>query len=247
MMLDVAMPTYGSGGVLAETLDRMHDAVNASPFDAGTVYIADGGSDDGTLDIVREWCDETPFECAIAPGEYSLPAARQELTRMVGSDWFLFLDDDVRLQEGYLRVLYEWTNAPGVGAVHGRKSGGYRPPSEWVRMRSKRGATHATLVRTEAVRACEIPEDLHVLEDEYIRRCIEDTGYNWVFDHRALLDHDCQDRHPVGWQEGYLAGKYDLLPAHWLLLNVPYAAATRRNPWPHMKRAAGWVAGRAKA
>lgn len=245
MRIDVAMPTYDSAGVVEETLDRMHAAVDASPFEPGAIYLADGGSADGSVTIIREWCAETPWQCVVAGGEYSLPKAREQLTRMVDSDWFLFLDDDVRLHEGYLDALYEWTSAPGVGAVHGRKSGAYDgPPSEWVRMRSKRGATHATLVRTAAVRECVIPEDLHVLEDEFLRRCIEETGYNWVFDHRAQLDHDCQGRHPVGWQEGYLAGKYGLLPAHWLLLHIPYSVATFRNPWPHVKRAVGWTAGR---
>jgi len=52
------------------------------------------------------------------------------------------------------------------------------------------------------------------------------------------------DRHPIGWQEGLLGGKYGLSAFQDVALHVPYAAMTGRDPRPHAARTAGWVAGR---
>lgn len=245
MQLDVAMPTLNSESVIVDCLEHLRDAVTVSRFEPGVLRVSDGGSKDDTIEDIERWCDLNEWEVSVQKTYKELPKAREELIGRVRSDWFLFLDDDVRLDEGYLIDLGEWIDSDGVGAVHGRKANGYDgDATAWKKMRTRRGATHATLMRTDAVKHATIPDDLTVLEDEYLRQVVEERGYNWVFDHRAIIRHECQNRHPKSLNEGYLAGKYDLMPGHYFALNVPYAVVDGRSPWPDLKRASGWAMGR---
>ncbi len=240
--VDVAMPTHESAGVIGETLDRLAAVEADCDVGVNRLVVVDDESADDTRAIVRERADRHGWPMRLVTAETTLPEARELLIELVATEWFLFLDDDVRLGERYLDRLAA-AAAPGVGGVQGRKANRDESPTDWVRQRARRGGTHATLVRVSAAADVSFPEDLHVLEDEYLRRHVEARGYLWVFNHQAEFEHANQYRHPIGWQEGYLAGKYDLKPFHEVALNVPFAAATRRNPVPHAKRAAGWLAG----
>lgn len=240
--VEVAIPTHESGDVLGATLDRLAAVEGDCDVDVARLVVVDDESEDDTKAVVRQRADRHGWPLRLVCVESTLPEARRLAIDLVEEEWFVFLDDDVRVGDRYLDRLAA-AAAPGVGGVQGRKASRDEPPTDWVRRRARRGSTHATLVRTEAARDVEFPDDLHVLEDEYLRRHVEAEGYLWVFNHTAEFEHASQDRHPIGWQEGYLAGKYGLKPFHEVALNVPFAAATGRNPAPHAKRAAGWVAG----
>lgn len=240
--LTVAMPTSDSADVIDETLTCLATAVAAADVTVAELVVADDSTDD-TLPRVREHAERHDWPLTLIEHATTLPDAREECIAAVDTAWFLFLDDDVRVGEAYLRHLLD-ARAPAVGAVQGRKQSRTEQASDWVRRRARRGGTHATLCRTAAVEGVLFPDNLHVLEDEYLRRYVEAQGYLWTFHHQARFTHDCQDRHPIGWQEGRLAGQYGLAPFHQYALNVPFAVATGRNPWPHAKRAVGWLAGR---
>lgn len=240
--IEVAMPTYNSAEVLAGTLDALDDSESASDVEIVRLILVDNESTDGTRSIANEKADEAGWSITIVSERCSLPKARERAIAEVNTEWFLFLDDDVRVSETYLADLAD-TVAPLVGGVQGRKSSRTEQPSKWVRRRARRGGTHATLVRREAVKDISIPSELTVLEDEYIRRHVEDRGFLWVFNHRARFSHANQERHPIGWEEGFLAGKYELKPFHEVSLNVPFSLVSGRNPIPHVKRSAGWLAG----
>lgn len=240
--VDVAMPTHESADVLGETLDQLAAVESDCGVGVNRLVVVDDESTDDTRAVVRERADRHGWPIRLVTSETSLPEARELLVELVETEWFLFLDDDVRLDERYLDRLAA-AAAPGVGGVQGRKESRDESPTDWVRRRARRGGTHATLVRTAAARSVDFPDDLHVLEDEYLRRHVEARGYLWVFNHTAEFSHANQYRHPIGWQEGYLAGKYGLKPFHEVALNVPFAAADGRSPVPHAKRAAGWLAG----
>lgn len=243
MHVDVAIPTHESEGALDETLIALASAEQGAPITVGGLLIEDDESADGTRSIARDHADRHGWALDIESRPSTLPEARQRLIDRVESRWFLFLDDDVRVSNQHLKELWR-PLGPSIGAVQGRKASRTEPASEWVRRRSRRGGCHATLVRREAAEGIDFPADMHVLEDEYLRRHIESQGYLWIFNHQAVFSHDCQDRHPIGWQEGRIAGKYGLKPFHEVALNVPFSLATGRNPWPHTKRAIGWLAGR---
>jgi glycosyltransferase involved in cell wall biosynthesis len=241
--IDVAMPTADSGDVLDGTLERLREAVEAADVRVAKLVLIDDQSTDDTRDIARKHADAAGWETTIRSLPCSLPRARELAVDAVEAEWFLFLDDDVRLRERYLEQILNAT-APLVGGVQGRKASRTETPSDWVKRRSRRAGTHATLLRRDAVEGVSFPPDLHVLEDEYLRRHVESRGKLWVFNHQARFEHANQERHPIGWQEGYLGAKYDLSRFQDAALNVPYAAITGRNPVPHAKRAAGWIAGR---
>ncbi len=241
--IDVAMPTADSGDVLDGTVERLRVSAEAADVQVDRLILIDDESTDETRSIARRHAEEAGWEPVIRSLPCSLPRARELAVDTVEADWFLFLDDDVRLTEHYLDHMLD-AAAPLVGGIQGRKASRTENPSDWVQRRSRRAGTHATLLRRDAVGGVSFPPDLHVLEDEYLRRYVESRGNVWVFNHRARFEHANQERHPIGWQEGYLGAKYDLSRFQDVALNVPYAAATGRNPVPHASRAAGWIAGR---
>jgi glycosyltransferase involved in cell wall biosynthesis len=240
--IEVAMPTYNSADVLAGTLDTLADSESASAVEIARLVLVDNESTDGTPVIARKKANQAGWDLTVVSKQCSLSRAREMAIAEIDTEWFLFLDDDVRVHEMYLTDL---TNAaaPLVGGVQGRKRSRSEPPSKWVRRRARRGGTHATLIRRAAIEGVSIPSDLNILEDEYIRRHVEKGGFLWVFNHQARFRHANQDRHPIGWEEGFLAGKYDLKPFYEVALNVPFSVVRRRNPLPHIKRSAGWLAG----
>jgi glycosyltransferase involved in cell wall biosynthesis len=241
--LTVCIPTKDSADVLNGTLTHLEVAVDAAPVTLSKLVIVDDESADGTVPIVCEYANAACWETEAIVEPSTLPQARERAIDAVDTEWFLFLDDDVRLSEVYLAHQAEWMDCDRVGAVQGRKTSRTEPAADWIRRRSRRGGTHATLFRTAVADDVEFPRELRVLEDEYLRQYVEAQGYRWVFEPEARFEHDCQERHPIGWEEGYLGGKYGLSAFHDVALNVPFAAATGRNPLPHAKRALGWIAG----
>lgn len=242
MELDIAIPTKESADVIDGTLERAAAAVERAGVSVNRLVVVDAESDDGTVDLVRRSADDLGWDALIVSDPAPLPVARRRAIDRVETAWFWFLDDDVRVEADYLDRLTDAV-APAIGAVQGRKASRSEHPSDWVRRRAHRAGTHATLVRTAAVADVEIPSDVVVLEDEYLRRWVESRGYAWLFHPHARFEHHNQERHPIGWTEGYVGGRYGLQPFHKVALNVPFAAMTGRNPVPHVKRVAGWCAG----
>lgn len=241
--IDVCVPTWNSAPVLAETFDRLAASADRSDVTVDRVIVIDNRSDDDTERIAREAADTHGWNLSFITRSTALPEARQIAIEEVDTEWFLFLDDDVRIPDEYLGRLHDCI-APAIGAIQGRKASDRKTPWEWKQRRVHRGGTHATLLRTHAVEGISIPDDLDVLEDEYIRREVESNDYLWLFNHRARFRHDSMDRHAIGWQQGYLAGKYDLLPGHIVALSVFQSLQPGKPLTPRLKRLCGWTAGR---
>ena len=238
---DVCIPTWKSEKVLAKTLDNLYYSIKKSTSELGHLIIVDNNSDDNTIAIARSKEKEYNWNVNIIQVSSSLPEAREIAINSACEDWFLFLDDDVRVDDKYIQNVSQAV-APKIGAIQGRKSSKINGKSDelvsdkpstntdWVRKRAFRGGTHATLVRKDAVKNVNFPPDLEVWEDEYLRRHIESQGYLWVFNHQAIFNHENQERHPPGWKSGYLQAKYDLRPFWHVLLNIPYAILTGKSP-----------------
>lgn len=255
--IDVCMPTWRSEPVIRETLEHLAASVDAADVRLNRLVLVDNESDDRTLEIASGFAEEAGWPIETVSRACTLPEARRIAIDAVDTEWFLFLDDDVRIAEPYIdRQLRAM--APIVGAVQGRKtskrsadrtSGGLaldrpRSATDWVRRRAFRGGTHATLLRHEAVESVDFPPDLVVWEDEYLRREVESNGYLWVFNHQAYFEHASLERHPAGWTEGYLQGKYNLRPLWHVALNLPYAVLTGQSPVAYTGLLLGYVRGR---
>lgn len=241
LAVDICMPTWQSGAVLEGTLDHLVASVEAAPVTVESLILVDRESEDGTVDIAAETADEMGWDFDAVVGDQSLQEARRIAIERAEADWILFLDDDVRIRPEYLRRTAEAV-APLVGGIQGRKGDG-GGNAKWVRWRSHRAGTHATLLRREAVAGISFPEDLTVLEDEYIRQFVEEGGYLWVFNHQSRFDHANQGRHPNGWREGFLAGKYGLATFCLFARKIPASLSTLSSPVQHVLRTGGFIAG----
>jgi glycosyltransferase involved in cell wall biosynthesis len=239
--IDICMPTKQSAKVLDLTLDRLATSIDQSPIRVNKYVVVDDSSTDKTLSIANRHADRNNWTIEIESGNYPLQEARRICIDYVESDWFLFLDDDVLISNDYLTTLAA-AMGPVVGGIQGRKGQG-NSNSKWVRWQSHRAGTHATLIRTKAVEGITFPDDLSVLEDEYIRQHIENNSYIWVFNHQSRFDHRNQARHPISWKEGYLAGKYGLSSFCFYARKIPASVVDHKNPLPHIKRTSGWIWG----
>lgn len=241
--IDVCMPTLNSSSVIKATLEKLADSTKSADVDVNRLILIDGNSEDGTIDVTRAIAQEKGWELDLTCGDYNLPKARELAIQRVETEWFLFLDDDVRIDKGYMNQQLSCI-ASRVGAVQGRKASNEEEPWEWMRRRVIRGGTHATLIRTKAVQAINIPVEIEVLEDEYIRREVESNGFLWVFNHQALFEHEDVGRHNVGWKQGYIGGRYGLLPVHAHILAIGEATITGKPLLPRVIRSIGWTTGR---
>jgi glycosyltransferase involved in cell wall biosynthesis len=242
MVIDVCMPTWNSGEVLARTLDKLAISEEYTQVGINRLILVDNLSDDGTIKVAESKAVENDWSLLVERQGSSLPRARQIAFRLVETPWFLFLDDDVRITKGYLQKLTQCV-APSIGAVQGRKQSSSGEPWEWSQRRVYRGGTHATLIRTTAVDDLSIPEGVKVLEDEYIRRHVESAGYIWIFNHQARFGHNSMERHQLGWKQGYIAGKYDLMPFHSIVLMIVDAISKLQNPFGRILLMAGYLYG----
>ena len=122
----------------------------------------------------------------------------------VDTDWFAFVDDDVRLRPDWWPTVKGMTGL-GVGAVEGLWTyrAGDRRVYDYTRAMSRlarllgreswtdridRAFTGDTLVRTEAVKGIRMP-NIPVWEDEYIRMWVQKNGYSWLRTPNEVCDH----------------------------------------------------------
>lgn len=241
--IDVVMPTLNSENVIGKSLYSLSEGEKFSNISIEGLIVIDSLSSDSTIDIVNEYANEYGWEPLVIQRETTLPEAREIAIQKVQTPWFLFLDDDVRISEEYLHLLAECV-APRIGAVQGRKRSSNGKPWEWTQRRIYRGGTHATLIRTEAVRNLRIPEDILVLEDEYIRRYIEGKGYIWVFNHISVFEHDSMGRHKLGWSQGRIAGRHGLMPFYSIILLIGDAIYNMKSPIDRLSLMVGWLYGK---
>jgi hypothetical protein len=145
-----------------------------------------------------------PVHCILTSSVKGPARARQELMERVDTDWFAFVDDDVKLRSDWWSTVTGMTG-PDVGGVEGLWSylagdkrvddysramarlGSLLRQESW-RDRIDRAFTGDALVRTEAVKNIHMP-NIPVWEDEYIRRWVEKNGFRWLRTPHVVCDH----------------------------------------------------------
>lgn len=244
--VDVCVPTRNPNNtVLREALIRLFESITAAGLTPNQLIVIDSTTNGQDQIPFVGVCEEFDVRLEYRKRYVPLATAREELISTVETDWFVFLDDDAIVSEAYISWLWDWTCSDRVGAVRGRKERHVeRHPTDWLKQRVRRAGVHCLLVRTDAVRDLAYPSDITgIYEDEYLRYHIENE-YRWIYEPLATFTHENQNRHPPGWEEGKLAGKYDFEPFYMEALNVPYSLVQWRNPWPYTKRLFGWLYGR---
>lgn len=184
--IDVVMVVKNGNTHLNECLTSLYANVPVNKL-----IVVDGGSGDGTLHTVKRF----PRVLIIDDSSGTRATARQKGIEIVETDWFMFLDSDVVLSHHWFTKISRYMAIPSIGAVQGVDrplhddvrtlnrliSGIWKNEPFWLGLPIVDGIfTGDTLIRRDAVAGIKIPPYLHVYEDRYIRRYIEERGYKWV-------------------------------------------------------------------
>jgi hypothetical protein len=116
-----------------------------------------------------------------------------ELIDRVDTDWFLFLDDDVRLSEAWLGALAPFLGRPDVGAVYGvipvrgygrsvdaARVGVVNQLAAFALKPEERGDTLDTFIRTAAIKDWVPILAVRCGEDAEISRHARAKGFLWM-------------------------------------------------------------------
>jgi glycosyltransferase involved in cell wall biosynthesis len=187
------MLTKNSQHLLAKCLASVYDNVPIK-----NIIVIDGFSTDRTLEIIDKF-NRIYGNIQLHQMGGTRAKARTEGIRRVTTDWFMFLDSDVLLcKDWFKKVQADLTD--GVGAVWGlnidvlpnvKNKRILKMQTLVARQCFKlRGGMHDTLILREAVEGIDIPEELHLYEDAYIVRYIENRGYKVVVGSGVYCLHD---------------------------------------------------------
>lgn len=238
MKLDVVLLTKNSlKPCLSECLDSIYRNIPVN-----TLIVVDGGSSDGTLELVRKY----PSVKVVSDPNGTRASARQKGIAAVETEWHLQVDSDVILCEDWFSKA--WKNvAEDVGAVWGvavpnekhyynatyAMSKLYHTSVKELmvrQMRSERYMMHDTLLRTSIVRDIKIPRDLHIWEDDYIGKHIVGKGYRFL---KVVEPYCLHNATPNERTQGYVTTGYLLKTYHygrlsqvirWMLTSIPKSA-----------------------
>lgn len=179
--MDVIVLTKNSERLLEQCFDSIFENVPVN-----RLIVVDGYSTDSTGDIVEKYRQKYGNVVMLRDGG-TRGSARLRGIREVETDWFLFVDSDVILCDGWCEKARKYIEND-VGGVWGTEVwAGIRRPEVLKlflmvtrRVFELRGGTHDLLVRSEIVKDIDIPSDLHVFEDAHIKEWITRKGYRVV-------------------------------------------------------------------
>jgi glycosyltransferase involved in cell wall biosynthesis len=195
--VDVVVLTKNSERVLEECLKSIYRNVPVNHL-----IIVDGYSTDSTLEIVEKFREEHG-NVILVMDNGTRGSARMRGIKEVKTEWFIFVDSDVILCDKWYDKAKKFVS-DDVGAIWGIEIWeGIQNSATlklYLRITRKifelRGGTHDLLVRYEAVKDIDIPKNLHVFEDAFIKGWMEKRGYKSV----ATYDPYCiHYRPPEAW------------------------------------------------
>ena len=180
MHIDVILLTKNSEHLLSRCLNAVYQNVPIK-----NLIAIDGYSTDRTQEILlrfnRKYGNVSLFQM-----HGSRAAARTEGIRRVSTDWFMFVDSDVLLCNGWSKKAHA-DMLEGVGVVWGLnvdvipniKNKRILTLQSIIARKAfnLRGGMHDTLILRKAVDGMRIPEHLHTYEDAYIVQYIASRGF----------------------------------------------------------------------
>jgi len=204
--VDVVVLTKNSELVLEKCLNSIFKNVPVN-----RLIIVDGCSTDTTLEIIKKFRRKYG-NVVLIKDSGTRGSARLKGMREIETEWFLFVDSDVTLCDDWFNKSKNFVKND-VGAVWGIEIWDGIQNSVVLKLFLKitrkifeiRGGTHDLLVRYEAVRDIDIPKNLHVFEDAFIKEWIAKKGYKLI----ATYDPYCiHYRPPFVWT---IKGSLDIL------------------------------------
>jgi glycosyltransferase involved in cell wall biosynthesis len=188
--VDVVVLTKNSEEQLERSLRAVYRNVPVN-----RLIIVDGYSTDRTLEIVKKF-EKKHHNILLIQDKGWRGQARQIGIEHVKTKWFIFVDSDAELCNGWFEKAQDFI-APNVGAVWGIEVWSVMTNSKFLRLFLQitmsifqtRGGTHDLLVRREAVREIKIPGSLHSYEDAFIKDWINSKGYKVVATYNPYCIH----------------------------------------------------------
>lgn len=179
--VDVVLLTKNSERALVKCLDSLYGNVPVNRLIA-----VDGYSTDDTLSILEKF-NKKYGNVKVVFDQGTRASARQKGIENVKTDWFIFIDSDVVLCNDWYNKALKFVDSK-VGAVWGTEVWSTIKNPAMLRLFlvitrkifEVRGGTHDTLIRTATVKDIQIPNELHVFEDAFIKDWIESKGYKVV-------------------------------------------------------------------
>jgi len=179
--VDVVILTKNSERLLRKCIDSVYGNVPVN-----TLIVVDGYSNDGTVQIVKEF-QEKHGNVIFVQDKGTRGSARQKAMKMVKSEWFMFVDSDVVLSPNWF-VKAEKLIRDDVGAIWGIEIWSVLRKTKILKLFERvtlkifeeRGGTHDLLVRRKAVEGIQVPYHLHTYEDAYIKSWICKKGYKVI-------------------------------------------------------------------
>lgn len=181
MKIDVIVLTKNSEKKLETCLKSIYGNI---PVDH--IIVVDGYSTDGTLEILHKF-DEKYHNVVLIQDKGTRGRARQIGIKKAKTEWFMFVDSDVKLCDGWFHKAEHFME-DDAGAIWGIEIWStIQNPTVlkiFLQITRKifeiRGGTHDLLVRCDAIRNIRIPENLHVFEDAYVKGWITKMGYKVI-------------------------------------------------------------------
>ncbi len=197
MKVDVVVLTKNSEGTLRKCFDSIYKNIPVN-----RLIVVDGYSNDKTLKVIRKF-NEKFRNVVLLKEKGTRGKARQKAIDAVKTEWFMFVDSDVILCNGWLKKAKKLIK-DDVGAIWGMevwsvlKNMAVLKLFERITMKifGKRGGTHDILIRHKAVNGINIPSNLHVYEDSYIKSWICGNGYKVIPAYEPYCIHY---RPPIVW------------------------------------------------
>jgi len=181
MKIDIVMLTRNSERLLRECLTSVYQNLPVN-----NLIVVDGYSTDATLNIIRNF-QEKHGNVTVVQDRGTRGSARQKALDYVKTEWFMFVDSDVILCDGWFAKAQRLMEND-VGAIWGMEIWSVLRNTrvlglfERVTMKifEKRGGTHDLLVRRKAIEGICIPYHLHTYEDSYIKSWVRKKGYRVI-------------------------------------------------------------------
>jgi len=179
--IDIVLLTKNSEKFLEKCLKSVYQNVPV-----GQLIAVDGYSTDRTLDMLKQF-NEKYGNVKVFHDRGTRATARQKGIRQVSTEWFMFVDSDVVLCRNWHQKAVKYIDK-NVGSVWGVEIWSTIQNQAalklflWLTRKifEVRGGTHDTLIRTNLVADIEIPKNLHVFEDAYIKDWITKKGYKTI-------------------------------------------------------------------
>lgn len=192
----ITMNSYSKMRRAPVSFTRVLDSTLQLPYEH--IILVDDSADE-TREVFERWCLRHGKAFTISHSNlygYSKPTratARQTaIDIFLGGfrdGWLMFIDDDVIVNPGWWDEALSLIAKPNIGLIWGLNFDSRVERFEYLKLLKvdyedtlirefyRRGGTHDILVRREAIKGIRIPPDLHVFEDWYILRHVQNQGY----------------------------------------------------------------------